>query len=184
MGIFQARILEWVALPSSEGSSQPRNWTEVSSIAGRFFTIWATREAQTWCEHDALAGNWTRISLVEGKNSTAEPPVQTRFKPSQNPAWDLNPPGWDSNPAKTHGTWFQDLMKLRFLMSYHRKNSVRDKVVGKKWIYSDSERSTFHRQSVGHPRGQVGLRNVTWFVLMGWVQFIWPLHLLMGARAP
>ena len=36
-------------------------------------------------------------------------------------------------------------MKLRFLMSHHRKNSVRDKVMGKKWIYSDSERSTLHR---------------------------------------
>ena len=39
-------------------------------------------------------------------------------------------------------------MKLRFLMSYHRKNSVRDKVIGKKWIYL--ERNTLHRQSVGH----------------------------------
>ena len=121
---------------------------------------------------------------TQPKPSLGLKPMWLGFEPSQNPAWDLNPPGWDSNPAKTHGTWFQDLMKLRFLMSYHRKNSVRDKVVGKKWIYSDSERSTFHRQSVGHPRGQVGLRNVTWFVLMGWVQFIWPLHLLMGARAP
>ena len=32
--------------------------------------------------------------------------------------------------AKTHGTWFQDIMKLRFFMSHHRKNSVRDKVIG------------------------------------------------------
>ena len=36
-------------------------------------------------------------------------------------------------------------MKLRFFMSRHRKNSVRDKVVGKKWIYL--ERYTFHRQN-------------------------------------
>ena len=43
-GIFQAGILEWVAIPFSRGSSQPRNWTQVSSIAGRFFTIWKTRE--------------------------------------------------------------------------------------------------------------------------------------------
>ena len=52
---------------------------------------------------------------------------------------------WDSNPAQTHGTWFQELMKLRFFMSHHKKNSVRDTVIGKKWIYSDSERSTLHR---------------------------------------
>ena len=37
MGILQARILEWVAMPSSRGSSQPRNRTRVSCIAGRFF---------------------------------------------------------------------------------------------------------------------------------------------------
>ena len=43
-GILQARILEWVAVPFSRGSSQPRNRTQVSCIAGRFFTSWATRE--------------------------------------------------------------------------------------------------------------------------------------------
>ena len=42
-GILQARILEWVAFPFSRGSSQPRNQTGVSCIAGRFFTVWATR---------------------------------------------------------------------------------------------------------------------------------------------
>ena len=44
MGTFEARILEWVAMPSSRGSSQPRNQIGVSCIAGRFFTCWATRE--------------------------------------------------------------------------------------------------------------------------------------------
>ena len=43
-GILQARILEWVAFPSFRGSSQPRDGTQVSCIAGRFFTSWATRE--------------------------------------------------------------------------------------------------------------------------------------------
>ena len=40
------RILEWVAYPFSKGSSQPRNRTGVSCIAGRFFTNWAMREAR------------------------------------------------------------------------------------------------------------------------------------------
>ena len=47
--ILQARILEWVTMPSSRGSSQPRDWTQVSRIAGGFFTVWATREAQEYC---------------------------------------------------------------------------------------------------------------------------------------
>ena len=44
-GIHLARILEWVAFPFSRGSSQPRDHTQVSHIAGRFFTNWAIREA-------------------------------------------------------------------------------------------------------------------------------------------
>ena len=44
-GILQARILEWVAFPFSRGSSQPRDRTQVSRIAGRFFINWAIREA-------------------------------------------------------------------------------------------------------------------------------------------
>ena len=44
IGILQARILEWVAVPFSRGSSWPRGGTQVSHTAGRFFTIWTTRE--------------------------------------------------------------------------------------------------------------------------------------------
>ena len=44
-GIFQARVLEWVAIFFSRGSSWPRDWTLVSSMAGRFFTNLVTREA-------------------------------------------------------------------------------------------------------------------------------------------
>ena len=47
-GILQARVLEWVAMPSSRGSSPPRDRTSVSYIAGGFFTIWATREAYVY----------------------------------------------------------------------------------------------------------------------------------------
>ena len=53
-GILQARILEWVAFPFSRGSSQPRNQTRVSCIAGGFFTNWAIREAQSMLNHGSL----------------------------------------------------------------------------------------------------------------------------------
>ena len=49
-GILQARILEWVAFPFSRGSFQPRDRTQVSCIAGGFFTSWTTREA--WGKRD------------------------------------------------------------------------------------------------------------------------------------
>ena len=47
-GILQARMLEWIAMPSSMESSQPRDWTQVSHIAGRFFNVWANKEAQEY----------------------------------------------------------------------------------------------------------------------------------------
>ena len=48
-GILQARILEWVAIPFSRGSSWPRNWSQVSCSADRFFAIWATGRVKFFC---------------------------------------------------------------------------------------------------------------------------------------
>ena len=42
-GVLQGRILEWVAIPCSRGSSRPRDGTQVSCTAGRLFPVWATR---------------------------------------------------------------------------------------------------------------------------------------------
>ena len=66
-GILQARLLEWVAVPFSRGSSQPRDWPRVSSNAGIyiffFFTIWAIIEApiklikvSIWSDKDCVPG--------------------------------------------------------------------------------------------------------------------------------
>ena len=50
-GVLQARILEWVAFPFSRGSSQHRDRTQVSRVAGGFFTSWAIREAISSSDH-------------------------------------------------------------------------------------------------------------------------------------
>ena len=50
-------------------------------------------------------------------------------------------------------TWFQNLMKLRLLMSHHRKKSVREKVIGKKWIYL--ERNIVQRRQKEKRVGEV-----------------------------
>ena len=52
-GILYTRILEWVAFPFSRGSSQPRDQTQVSRIAGGFFTSWVTRD-WTWPKKRAV----------------------------------------------------------------------------------------------------------------------------------
>ena len=50
-GILQARILEWIAIPFSRGTSQPRDRTLVSCIAGRFFTVWANVTLSRWPQY-------------------------------------------------------------------------------------------------------------------------------------
>ena len=55
-GIYQARILEWVAISFSRRSSWPRDWTQVSRTIGRHFTFWATREAHY--SSKALSKDW------------------------------------------------------------------------------------------------------------------------------
>ena len=55
-GILQERLLEWVVMPFSRVSSQPMDQTQVSCIAGRLFTIWATREALSNRSHWSASG--------------------------------------------------------------------------------------------------------------------------------
>ena len=59
-GILQAKILEWVTIPFSKESYWPRDQIQVSCNAGRFFTIWATKEAPI--RHTTTEMEWA-ISL-------------------------------------------------------------------------------------------------------------------------
>ena len=74
LGILQARILEWVAISFSRRPSQPRDRTRVSRIAGRRFTIWATREApissknmQKMGSHDDICQTRTAIWRLDDR---------------------------------------------------------------------------------------------------------------------
>ena len=64
-GTLQARILEWVPILFSRGSSRHWDWTWVSCIAGRFFTIWVTREAPSMF---SVSANSVTINLLEPGN--------------------------------------------------------------------------------------------------------------------
>ena len=57
-GIFQEKVLEWIAISFSRGSSRPRNRTHVSHTAGRCFTIWATPGSSTSHEEDENLNPW------------------------------------------------------------------------------------------------------------------------------
>ena len=66
-GVFQARTLQWVVIPFSRGSPWLRDQTHVSCIAGRFFTIWATKEAQAgYAKQPTKRKAWTSsITQIE-----------------------------------------------------------------------------------------------------------------------
>ena len=71
-GILQARILKWVAIPFSRGSSQPRDGIQVSHIADGFFIIWATKRAQNGGLEWVNLIQMTIISTLVGKNPLEE----------------------------------------------------------------------------------------------------------------
>ena len=94
MGIRQARLLEWAAMPSSRGTSWPRNWTGVSCIVAGFFISWATWEA-------------LNLVFITWKYYSWRTPPQLRFpqvsfsmdyvvQRLRGPALGARPPGFES----------------------------------------------------------------------------------------
>ena len=87
-GILQARLLEWVAINFSRGSSQPRDWIRVSCIAGGFFTTWATREAHVYsnCDKISLCNSFSSHQLQEWNPNVLIKAYRTLHSPRAPPA--------------------------------------------------------------------------------------------------
>ena len=65
LGIFQARVLKWVAISFSRGSCQPGDWTHISHITGRRFTLCATKGSQNCLGYCFIAlSDWASIAQV------------------------------------------------------------------------------------------------------------------------
>ena len=76
MVILQERILEWVAMPSSRGSSQPRDWTQAFCIAGGLFTSWTISEAQEyWSGYSIISP----VNLCNPRIEPGSPALQADF---------------------------------------------------------------------------------------------------------
>ena len=97
-GIFQARVLESVAISSSRGSSWPRDWIPTFCISGRFCTIWATAVAQVrpflldWCQPlssgtpaTAVASSLVSLLLPTLYQSSSSCPPPPRLQPVLSP---------------------------------------------------------------------------------------------------
>ena len=121
-------------------SKMSRHWQSVfPSMSGLWHPmgLFRTKTLPSTLSYLITVPSWLSAETMHLRLGLETP--RPGLKCSQNPVFQL----------RSH-TWFQDLMKLRFLMSHHRKNSMKDKVIGKKWIYL--ERNTLHRESVGHLR--------------------------------
>ena len=72
-GIFQARILEWVAISSSRVSSRPRDWTHISCVSCfgmRILYLWATRKSQRYLRKDFPSTNVISVGLIKNLYET------------------------------------------------------------------------------------------------------------------
>ena len=105
-GSLQARILKWDAIPFSSGSSQLRDWTQVSRISGRFFTTWATREALQFSSVQSLScvrlfatpwitacqvflsitNSWSSLKLLSIESVMPSHPLSSPSPPAPNPS--------------------------------------------------------------------------------------------------
>ena len=83
-GISQARVLEWVAFPFSRGLSQPRDQTQVSCIAGRFFSIWASSEAQFFLK--GRSKQWPPPPVATIMDQSVHSQLLSSLTPSQLPS--------------------------------------------------------------------------------------------------
>ena len=129
-GIRQDRILEWVAVPFSKGSSQPRDRTQVFRIAGRFFTSWATREAprgridafELWCWRRLLRVPWTArrsnqsvIKEISPEYSLEGLMLKLKLQYSSHLMWRTDSLEKNLMPEKTEGRRRRGQEKMRWL---------------------------------------------------------------------
>ena len=126
MGFSRQEYWSGLPVPSSRGSSQPRDWTQVSCIAGRFFTLWATREGQKhW-------SGWPTPSpgdLPSPGIEPVSPALQVDFFFLFFTSWATREPGgcsyWGFNPSpweKQHGTSEMGL-PVWMLITLHPKSA-------------------------------------------------------------
>ena len=117
-GILQARILEWVAISFSRGSLQPRDRTQVSHIAGGFFTVWATKEAAFKRNGVALRVNRRVQSAVLGCDLKNDRMILVHFqgKPFNITVIQVYAPNSNAEEAEVE-QFYEDLQDLLELTS-------------------------------------------------------------------
>ena len=118
-GIFQARILEWVAIPFSRGSFQPKDQTQVSCIGRWILYHWATREAHKESQRSPNAAPY----FTHGKNLKGNKTKNWGLtRPKTEGQWDQTP---RANETKHWGQWDQTLRPTRLNTEGQRDQTLR-----------------------------------------------------------
>ena len=124
-GILWARILEWVAMASSRVSFRPRDQTQVSRIAGRFFTIWATWEAPLFLYYVLIITRvcmlscFSHVWLFETPWTVAlQAPLSMEFSRQEDWSGLLCPPAGDLPDLGIEPTWLLYWQAESLLLSH------------------------------------------------------------------
>ena len=159
-GIFHARVLEWVAISFTRGSSQPRDRTQVSLIVSRRFTLWATREAH-W--HSLFSFLGTRV-INGGKEPTCQcrRNKRHRFDP-----WVRKIPWrkvWQPTPVFLSGEWHGERSLTGYGPWGHKvwdmtevtqhSTQVCENKLTKKWLEVNRNPNKWNTYVLSHTRGK------------------------------
>ena len=149
-GILQARILEWVAISFSRGSSWPRDRTQVSRIAGRCFNLWATRESLEQVAYPFSSGSsqprsQTRVSCTAGRFFTKQ-----RYRNPQS-----LPTKWPNNTQRednpTHINFSNFAPKAKPTIEQYFLSSMKEQVNQRSYILCVICTDTWRKFSFKYP---------------------------------
>ena len=123
-GILQTRVVEWVAIPFSKGHSWLRDPTQVLSITGSFFTVWATSttwhaQTQRWRIPNTVLGGWSQVS---GERELLVPPsTKGIFLPGLSWKRNTNLMGYVFLCFRSSSTWLGSLFLPAMQISFSRR---------------------------------------------------------------
>ena len=155
-GILQARILEWVAISYSRGSTQPRDPTRVSCIASRVFTIWVTWGSPAYADvsnqkvicNSPASGSKRRKGNLSGLNNLLR--LKLHEANTIHNAWDLHPPThWKAEQRRAETLTFLEGREE------HLEAAVAAALVGP---HADDPEPRAEHHVVGHSAAELGFQ--------------------------
>ena len=170
--LLQARIQEWVTIPFSRGSSPLRNWTLVSCIAGRFFTIWTTWKPKCCVLLPYSFGTLTLGtqpgSLEEAHDGTPQPWLSSQHTASASlPADHLKEPPWRGIFSPWFSGWTQPQSENTWAFRIN-DNKINDFSVSDDYVCMQEYTSTHSNTRILRPCKSYSM-SIIYNILLKWL---------------